>query len=87
MRALGRRGRVVATYREHGHALVRGVPTDAVMAEMYGKADGLLARPRRIDAPVLRRERFFGGHAIVGGGLPVAVGLALADQLPRPPRA
>ena len=31
---------VVATYREHGHAIVRGVPVDAVMAEMYGKAEG-----------------------------------------------
>ena len=49
------RTRVVATYREHGHALARGVPMDAIMAEMFGKADGLQPRPRRLDAPVRRR--------------------------------
>src|SRR3989304_3287249 len=37
---LEKRGRIVATYREHGHALVRGVPMTTVMAEMYGKQEG-----------------------------------------------
>lgn len=74
---------VVATYREHGHALVRGTPMGALMAELYGKANGC-ARGRGgsmhfFDAS----RRFFGGLAIVGGGLPVAVGLALADKLER----
>ena len=40
MQALEPADTVVATYREHGHALVRGVSMDAVMAEMYGKAEG-----------------------------------------------
>jgi pyruvate dehydrogenase E1 component alpha subunit len=71
---------IVATYREHGHALVRGTPAGAVMAEMFGKSNGC-SRGRGgsmhlFDVP----RRFFGGHAIVGGGLPVAVGLALADK-------
>ena len=48
---------VVATYREHGHALLRGVAMNAIMAEMYGKQRGLLARPRRLDAPVRPRRR------------------------------
>ena len=72
---------VVATYREHGHALARGIPMGAVLAEMYGKANGC-CRGRGGSMHLFDAERrFYGGHAIVGGGLPVAVGLALADQL------
>jgi pyruvate dehydrogenase E1 component alpha subunit len=72
---------VVTTYREHGHALARGVPADAVMAEMYGKANGC-SRGRGGSMHLFDAERrFYGGYAIVGGGLPIAVGLALADKL------
>jgi len=72
---------VVATYREHGQALVRGVPMDAVMAEMYGKATGCSSgRGGSMHLFDLSR-RFYGGNAIVAGGLPIAVGLALADLL------
>ena len=72
---------VVGTYREHGHALLRGVSAEAIMAEMYGKIDGC-SRGRGGSMHLFSREhRFFGGHAIVGGGLPIAVGLALADKL------
>jgi TPP-dependent pyruvate/acetoin dehydrogenase alpha subunit len=81
MQALGPDDEVLATYREHGHALVRGVPAEAIMAEMYGKAGGC-SRGRGGSMHLFSREhRFYGGHAIVGGGLPVAVGLALADRL------
>jgi pyruvate dehydrogenase E1 component alpha subunit len=70
---------VVTTYREHAHALVRGTPAGAVMAEMYGKVNGC-SRGRGGSMHLFDAgRRFFGGHAIVGGGLPVAVGLALAD--------
>jgi len=72
---------VVATYREHGHALLRGVSMDAIMAEMYGRAEGCSrghgGSMHLFDAAT----RFFGGNAIVAGGLPLAVGLALADAL------
>jgi pyruvate dehydrogenase E1 component alpha subunit len=72
---------IVATYREHGQALVRGVPAGALMAEMYGKANGC-CRGRGGSMHVFdAARRFYGGHAIVGAGLPVAVGLALADVL------
>ena len=72
---------IVATYREHGHSLVRGTPMGPLMAELYGKATGC-ARGRGgsmhfFDAS----RRFYGGLAIVGGGLPIAVGLALAQKL------
>ncbi len=78
---LGAGDRVVATYREHGHALVRGVPMTTVMAEMYGKATGCSGgrggSMHLFDADT----NFYGGNAIVGGGLPLAAGLALADRL------
>lgn len=72
---------VVATYREHGHALVRGIPAGEIMAEMYGKANGCSGgRGGSMHLFSVDRD-FYGGHAIVGGGLPIAVGLALADKM------
>jgi pyruvate dehydrogenase E1 component alpha subunit len=77
---------IVSTYREHGHALARGVPAGAVMAEMYGKANGC-CRGRGGSMHLFdAARRFYGGNAIVGGGLPIAVGLALADQMQMQPR-
>jgi pyruvate dehydrogenase E1 component alpha subunit len=72
---------VVATYREHGHALVRGMPMESIMAEMYGKREGC-SRGRGGSMHLFdAKTRLFGGNAIVGGGLPLAVGLALADRM------
>ncbi len=72
---------IVATYREHGHALLRGISMNAIMAEMFGKQEGC-SRGRGGSMHLFdRATRFFGGNAIVGGGLPLAVGLALADKL------
>jgi hypothetical protein len=53
--ALTADGAVVSTYREHGHALARGVPAEAIMAEMFGKVTGCQTRPCRLDAPLRRR--------------------------------
>ncbi|QQS41246.1 MAG: pyruvate dehydrogenase (acetyl-transferring) E1 component subunit alpha [Acidobacteriota bacterium] len=78
---LAENDRIVSTYREHGHALVRGIPAGEVMAEMYGKANGC-SRGRGGSMHLFDGTRnFYGGNAIVGGGLPLAVGLALADKL------
>ncbi len=72
---------VVSTYREHGHALARGVPADAIMAEMFGKETGC-SRGRGGSMHLFdASRRFYGGNAIVGGGLPLAAGLALADRM------
>jgi pyruvate dehydrogenase E1 component alpha subunit len=80
MEQLDHRDAVVATYREHGHALVRGLSMRSVMAEMFGKVDGC-SRGRGGSMHLFSAEHgFFGGHAIVGGGLPVAAGLALARR-------
>ena len=76
---------VVSTYREHGHALARGVPMDALMAEMFGKVTGC-SRGRGGSMHVFdASRRFYGGNAIVAGGLPLAVGLALADRMREQP--
>ncbi|HEX5529326.1 MAG TPA: pyruvate dehydrogenase (acetyl-transferring) E1 component subunit alpha [Methylomirabilota bacterium] len=86
MQALTLDDGVVATYREHGQALARGIPAGALMAEMYGKANGC-SRGRGGSMHFFDvARRFYGGHAIVGGGLPVAVGLALADKMQSRPR-
>ena len=72
---------LVSTYREHGHALIRGVPMNAIMAEMYGKSSGC-SRGRGGSMHLFDvSRRFYGGNAIVGGGIPLAVGLALADRM------
>ncbi|WP_445269486.1 pyruvate dehydrogenase (acetyl-transferring) E1 component subunit alpha [Streptomyces sp. DSM 41634] len=79
--ALREEDAVVSTYREHGHALARGVSADAVMAEMYGRATGC-SRGRGGSMHLFdATHRFYGGNAIVAGGLPLAAGLALADRM------
>lgn len=85
MQALRPEDAVVATYREHGQALARGLGMDVLMAEMYGKQEGC-ARGRGGSMHLFDADtHFYGGNAIVGGGLPLAVGLALADKMQRRP--
>lgn len=79
--ALEPRDRVVSTYREHGHALARGMSMESALAEMYGKATGC-AGGRGGSMHLFDAEtNLYGGNAIVGGGLPLAVGLGLGDQM------
>jgi pyruvate dehydrogenase E1 component alpha subunit len=81
MQALRPEDAVVATYREHGHALARGISARAIMAEMFGKQEGS-SRGRGGSMHLFdAATRFYGGNAIVGAGVPLAVGLALADQM------
>jgi pyruvate dehydrogenase E1 component alpha subunit len=81
MRSLDATDNVLATYREHGHALLRGIPAESIMAEMFGRSSGCSGgrggSMHLFDADT----RFYGGNAIVGGHLPLAVGLALADKM------
>ena len=72
---------IVATYREHGHALIRGVGAGPIMAEMFGKANGCSGGRGGSMHLFDASRRFYGGNAIVGAHLPVAVGLALADKM------
>jgi len=81
LHALEAEDAVVATYREHGHALLRGVAMKAIMAEMYGRQEGC-CRGRGGSMHLFdAATRFFGGNAIVAGGIPLAVGLALAERM------
>jgi pyruvate dehydrogenase E1 component alpha subunit len=84
MQALEPRDAVVATYRDHGQAIARGVPMGPIMAEMFGKLEGT-CRGRGGSMHIFHRAtRFYGGNAIVGGGLPLALGIAMADKELRP---
>ncbi|GLY70544.1 pyruvate dehydrogenase (acetyl-transferring) E1 component subunit alpha [Amycolatopsis taiwanensis] len=85
LQGVGPEDAVVSTYREHGHALARGIGMDAVLAEMYGRTNGC-SRGRGGSMHLFDvGRRFYGGNAIVGGGLPVAVGLALASAMRKQP--
>jgi pyruvate dehydrogenase E1 component alpha subunit len=81
LRALRMEDNIVATYREHGHALLSGVSMNAIMAEMFGKQEGCSGGRGGSMHLFDRATRFYGGNAIVGGGLPLAAGLALADKM------
>ena len=84
LRVLGADDAVVATYREHAHALLRGVPMTKIMAEMFGKQEGCSGGRGGSMHLFDASRRFYGGNAIVAGGLPLATRLAFADaQLKR----
>ncbi|MBF8266803.1 MAG: pyruvate dehydrogenase (acetyl-transferring) component, alpha subunit [Dehalococcoidia bacterium] len=71
---------VVTHYRDHGHALARGLEPKGVMAELFGKATGC-SGGKGGSMHLFDVERgFMGGYAIVGGQIPLAVGLALASK-------
>ena len=83
MQALGPADAVIATYREHGQALARGVPRrrDGGNARQAQRAVAAVAAARCTSSTA---RRFYGGNAIVGGGLPLSIGVALADRMGRP---
>lgn len=74
------RDRVITAYRDHGVAINCGIPAEQVMAELLGKSTGM-SKGKGGSMHMASTERnFWGGHAIVGGHLPIASGLALGDQ-------
>lgn len=78
--ALNEDDNVLSTYREHGHALARGIDADYIMAEMYGKQEGC-SKGRGGSMHLFdKSKKFYGGNAIVCGHLPIAVGMALASK-------
>lgn len=80
MQALSAEDNILSTYREHGHALARGIEAGMIMAEMYGKQEGCShgrgGSMHLFDA----NTKFYGGNAIVGGHLAMSVGMALASK-------
>jgi len=78
--ALGPEDYIVCSYREHGHALARGITPRAVMAELFGKAAGC-SKGKGGSMHLFDAKRgFMGGHGIVGGHIPLATGLAFAAK-------
>jgi pyruvate dehydrogenase E1 component alpha subunit len=71
---------VITAYRDHGHALAVGSDTGAVLAEMLGKATGVSKGKGGSMHLVNVEQHFWGGYAVVGGHLPLAAGIALAEQ-------
>ena len=69
---------VISSYREHGQALVRGIPPGVVMAELFGKATGCSKGKGGSMHLFDASRRFMGGHAIVGGHIPLATGIGFA---------
>ena len=70
----------ICSYREHGQALVRGIPANAVMAELFGKATGCSKGKGGSMHLFDAQRRFMGGHGIVGGHIPLAAGIAFANK-------
>jgi len=78
---------IVSTYREHAHALVRGTPARNVMAELFGKAEGMSGGMGGSMHMFDAARRFMGGYAIVGESCPIAVGIAYAVAMRGRPEA
>jgi pyruvate dehydrogenase E1 component alpha subunit len=76
--ALAETDYLMSTYREHGQAIARGTPPNAVMAELFGKRDGCSGGRGGSMHLFDYERRFLGGYGIVGGNLPLAAGVALA---------
>jgi pyruvate dehydrogenase E1 component alpha subunit len=69
---------LISHYRDHGHALAKGVDTRAAMAELFGKTTGTTGGRGGSMHLVDAKRHFWGGHAIVGGHIPMSVGLAFS---------
>jgi len=77
---------IFTSYREHGHALARGIDAGEVMAELYGKQSGVSAGKGGSMHLFDKARGFLGGHAIVGGQIPLATGTAFASKYLKHPR-
>jgi pyruvate dehydrogenase E1 component alpha subunit len=71
---------VITAYRDHGHALICGMSPGSVMAELYGKATGCSKGKGGSMHLFSKEHRFYGGHGIVGGQVPLGAGLAFAEK-------
>ena len=78
--AIRRDDYVLTSYREHGHALAKGMSPESVMAELYGKATGCSKGKGGSMHMFDKNVNFLGGHAIVGGQIPLATGVAFASK-------
>ncbi len=78
--AIGKEDYVLTSYREHAHAIAKGMSPDSVMAELFGKATGC-SKGKGGSMHMFDKEvNFLGGHAIVGGQIALATGVAFASK-------
>jgi pyruvate dehydrogenase E1 component alpha subunit len=73
---MGENDHVITAYRDHAHAIAVGMDTKALMAELYGKATGCSKGKGGSMHYFAPDKHFWGGHGIVGGQIPLGVGLA-----------
>jgi pyruvate dehydrogenase E1 component alpha subunit len=71
---------MITAYRDHAHALAKGISANAVMAELYGKITGCSKGKGGSMHMFSKEHRFFGGHGIVGGQIPLGAGIAFAEK-------
>ena len=80
MSVLGPDDSMITTYRDHAHALARGMSANEIMAELYGKATGCSKGKGGSMHMFSKEKKFFGGHGIVGAQIPLGAGIAFAEQ-------
>lgn len=71
---------LITAYRDHGIAIAKGISPEACMAELYGKATGCAKGKGGSMHFFSKEHRFFGGHGIVGGQVPIGTGIAFAEK-------
>ena len=71
---------MITAYRDHAHAIAKGVTTKSIMAEMYGKATGCSKGKGGSMHMFSKEKHFYGGHGIVGGQIPLGAGVAFAEK-------
>lgn len=71
---------MITAYRDHAHALAKGIPAREVMAELYGKITGCSKGKGGSMHMFSSKHNFFGGHGIVGGQIPLGAGIAFAEK-------
>lgn len=80
MTVLRKEDAMITAYRDHAHALAKGIPAREVMAELYGKITGCSKGKGGSMHMFSKSHRFFGGHGIVGGQIPLGAGIAFAEK-------
>src|SRR6188474_873121 len=80
MTVLRKEDAMITAYRDHAHALAKGITANEVMAELFGKVTGCSKGKGGSMHMFSKEHRFFGGHGIVGGQIPLGAGIAFAEQ-------
>lgn len=80
MSILKKEDSMITAYRDHAHAIAKGISANEVMAELYGKVTGCSKGKGGSMHMFSAEHRFFGGHGIVGGQIPLGAGIAFAEQ-------